>query len=93
MDLKDYIRGIPDFPKPGIQFKDITPLLASPEAFDETIRLMMRHYEGRVIDAISAAEARGGPAEAPGSTTQGGCARRRRSAMRCTGQDITLVIQ
>ena len=59
MDLASLIRTIPDFPKPGIQFKDITPLLAVPEAFQETIRLMMHHYEHRVIDAISAAEARG----------------------------------
>ncbi|MDP6129842.1 MAG: adenine phosphoribosyltransferase, partial [Planctomycetota bacterium] len=31
--LEDYLRDVPDFPKPGIVFKDITPLLASPEAF------------------------------------------------------------
>jgi adenine phosphoribosyltransferase len=59
MDLASFIRNIPDFPKPGIQFKDITPLLAVPEAFQETIRLFMHHYEHHGIDAISAAEARG----------------------------------
>ena len=59
MDLASYIRNIPDFPKPGIQFKDITPLLAVPEAFQETIRLLMDHYESQAIDAISAAEVRG----------------------------------
>jgi adenine phosphoribosyltransferase len=59
LDLTRYIRDIPDFPKPGILFKDITPLLASPEAFQETIRRMADHYRGRKIDAVVAAEARG----------------------------------
>ncbi len=59
MDLSQYIRNIPDFPKPGIQFKDITPLLLSAEAFRESIRLMVEHYQGTRIDAIAAAEARG----------------------------------
>ena len=39
-DLKAHIRSIPDFPKPGILFRDITPLLGSAEAFRETIRQM-----------------------------------------------------
>ena len=47
------------FPKPGILFKDITPLLADPEAFHAAIRQMMEYYEHKSIDAISAAEARG----------------------------------
>ena len=59
MDLAPYIRDIPDFPKPGILFKDITPLLAHPPAFQEAIRLMLEHYGSRKIDAVSAAEARG----------------------------------
>jgi adenine phosphoribosyltransferase len=59
MDLARYIRNIPDFPKPGIQFKDITPLLADPEGFQEAIRQMVRQLDGRRIDAIAAAEARG----------------------------------
>lgn len=59
VDLHSFIRDIPDFPKPGIVFKDITPLLASPEAFRETIRQMADHYRGQKIDAIVAAEARG----------------------------------
>ncbi|HTN77600.1 MAG TPA: adenine phosphoribosyltransferase [Pirellulaceae bacterium] len=59
IDLKQFIRDIPDFPKPGIVFKDITPLLASPEAFRECIRQMADHYRGQKIDAIVAAEARG----------------------------------
>lgn len=59
LDLTKFIRDIPDFPKPGIVFKDITPLLASPEAFRETIRQMAEHYRGQKIDAVVAAEARG----------------------------------
>jgi adenine phosphoribosyltransferase len=59
MDLTKYIRNIPNFPKPGIQFKDITPLLADPAAFQEAIRLMATHYKDPDIDAVAAAEARG----------------------------------
>jgi adenine phosphoribosyltransferase len=59
MDLATYIRNIPDFPKPGILFKDITPLLAEPRAFQEAIHVLCGHYEGRAIDAVAAAEARG----------------------------------
>jgi adenine phosphoribosyltransferase len=59
MDLSQYIRDIPDFPKPGILFKDITPLLAEPHAFRQAIAEMRRQYEGRRIDAVAAAEARG----------------------------------
>ena len=59
LDLTQFIRDIPDFPKPGILFKDITPLLASPEAFREVIRRMADHFRDREIDAIVAAEARG----------------------------------
>jgi adenine phosphoribosyltransferase len=59
MQLTDYIRDIPDFPKPGILFKDITPLLANPPAFAESVRLLSEHYRGAKLDAIAAAEARG----------------------------------
>lgn len=59
LDLTQFIRDIPDFPKPGILFKDITPLLASPEAFGEVIRRMANHYRDAEIDVIVAAEARG----------------------------------
>jgi adenine phosphoribosyltransferase len=65
MDLASYIRNIPDFPKPGIQFKDITPLLAAPAAFQEAIRRMMEHYGAQPIDAVAAAEARGFLVAAP----------------------------
>src|SRR5438105_13685552 len=59
MDLAKYIRDIPDFPKPGILFKDITPLLAEPAAFRQAIELMHENYRGRPVDAVAAAEARG----------------------------------
>ncbi len=59
MNLAAYIRDIPDFPKPGILFKDITPLLAEPQAFRHAVEQLHAQYEGRQIDAISAAEARG----------------------------------
>ena len=59
IDLKDFIRDIPDFPQPGILFRDITPLLSNPDAFRESIRLMADHYRDRRIDVIVAAEARG----------------------------------
>jgi adenine phosphoribosyltransferase len=59
MNLADYIRDIPDFPKPGILFKDITPLLNDPAAFQEAIALFTEHFQDRPIDAVAAAEARG----------------------------------
>ena len=59
MDLSRFIRDIPDFPQPGILFKDITPLLAVPQAFHHAIDLMTIHFRGKEIDAIAAAEARG----------------------------------
>jgi adenine phosphoribosyltransferase len=65
MNLADYIRDIPDFPKPGILFKDITPLLADPHAFHHAIQMLSTHYEEQGIDAIAAAEARGFLVAAP----------------------------
>jgi adenine phosphoribosyltransferase len=59
MDLSHYIRNIPDFPKPGIQFKDITPLLADSKAFQECIEIFYQQYRGKKIQAVAAAEARG----------------------------------
>ena len=59
MDLASYIRDIPDFPKAGILFKDITPLLAQPRAFQESIERLEAHFAGRRVDAVAAAEATG----------------------------------
>jgi len=59
IDLQAYIRDIPDFPKPGILFRDITPLLSHPQAFRCAIDRMAEQYRDQQIDAIVAAEARG----------------------------------
>ncbi|MGE0608124.1 MAG: adenine phosphoribosyltransferase [Pirellulales bacterium] len=59
LSLADHIRAIPDFPKPGILFRDITPMLAHPAALRESIRQLAEHYRGKKIDVIAAAEARG----------------------------------
>ena len=59
INLKDYIREIPDFPKPGILFRDITPLLAEPAAFQAVIDRLTDYYRDKQITAILAAEARG----------------------------------
>ena len=52
------IRDVPDFPKPGILFRDITPLLADAAAYRESIRRMAAPFRDRQIDVIVAAEAR-----------------------------------
>ncbi len=59
MDLKTYIRDIPDFPKKGIVFKDITPLLKSPEAFGFVIETWAARYASRKLDAVIGMESRG----------------------------------
>ncbi len=59
INLVDLIRDIPDFPKPGILFRDITPLLQCPAAFRETIRQLAEPFRGQGIELIAAAEARG----------------------------------
>jgi adenine phosphoribosyltransferase len=59
IDLRDWIRDIPDFPKPGIVFKDITPLLSNAEAFRSAIDQLDQQFHARGIDVIAAAEARG----------------------------------
>jgi adenine phosphoribosyltransferase len=59
MNLAKYIRDIPDFPKPGILFKDITPLLNDPAAFQDAIDRFTDHFARQEVDAIAAAEARG----------------------------------
>jgi adenine phosphoribosyltransferase len=58
-NLADLIRNIPDFPIPGIQFKDITPLLQNGAAFKEVIDTLAARYEDRALDAIVGIESRG----------------------------------
>ncbi len=57
--LSASVRDIPDFPKPGILFKDITPLLASPKAFITSIDLFAERWAGQHLDAIVGIESRG----------------------------------
>ena len=54
-----HVRDIPDFPKPGIMFKDITPLLASPRAFHIVLDAIAERFIGEHIDAVVGVEARG----------------------------------
>ena len=63
--LKDLIRDIPDFPKPGVVFKDITPLLADVDAFRFTVDAIADHFAGQTIDKVLGIEARGFIAAAP----------------------------
>jgi len=59
MDLRSFIRDVPNFPKPGIIFKDITTLLKDPGAFKNAIDAICRQYEGRGIHTVAAVESRG----------------------------------
>ena len=59
MDLTAHIRAVPDFPKPGILFRDITPLLAEPAAFAAAIDQLATPWLAGEIDAVAAVEARG----------------------------------
>ena len=59
IDLKKCIRSIPDFPKPGIMFRDITPLLRDPAAFREAVRRMCEAHEKGSVDVVIGAESRG----------------------------------
>ena len=57
--LRATIRDVPDFPKPGILFKDITPVLADPALFRETTEAMARPFAGRGVTHVIAIESRG----------------------------------
>ncbi len=59
VDLRRCIRSIPDFPKPGILFRDITPLLKEPAAVRQAVRDMAEPYRDAKVDAVLGAEARG----------------------------------
>lgn len=58
-DLRGLIRDVPDFPKKGIVFKDITPLFQNPKGLRETVELIVDHYKNKKIDIVVGAEARG----------------------------------
>jgi len=59
MNLKNYIRNIPDFPKPGILFRDITTLLKDKKAFKLVVSSLSNKYKNKKIDVVVAVEARG----------------------------------
>ena len=59
MPLKSRIRTIPDYPKPGIQFRDITTLLQDPFGFRKLVDDLVQPFAGKHIDAVAAIEARG----------------------------------
>ncbi len=58
-DLRTAIRNVPDFPKPGIQFKDITPVLADPVLFSASIDLLVDRHRPGDIDTVVGIDARG----------------------------------
>ena len=64
-ELRGLIRDVPDFPSPGILFKDITPLLGDPAAFASVIDRLAEHFVGRHIDKVVGIESRGFIVAAP----------------------------
>ena len=63
--LGEHIRDIPDFPKPGVVFKDITPLLSDVDAFRFTVDALADHFAGHRVDKVLGIEARGFIVAAP----------------------------
>lgn len=63
--LKDRIRDVQDFPKPGVGFKDITPLLGDPRAFEACIDALAHHFADQHVDKVIGVEARGFIVAAP----------------------------
>lgn len=59
MNLKSHVRDVPNFPKPGIVFKDITPLLGNPEALRFTLDSMAIPFKNKGVNVVAGAEARG----------------------------------
>jgi adenine phosphoribosyltransferase len=59
VDLKQTIRNVPDFPKPGILFRDITTLLQNPAAFRQAVETLLERYRGMSFDMVAGIESRG----------------------------------
>ena len=59
MNLLDYIRDVPDFPIPGVLFKDLTPLMADPAALEDSMDRLVEPFRGDSIDLVAGMEARG----------------------------------
>ncbi|MFP3937636.1 MAG: adenine phosphoribosyltransferase [Phycisphaerae bacterium] len=58
-ELESFIRDVPDFPKPGVVFKDITPLLADAEALKQTADALTKPFEGKGVELVVGIESRG----------------------------------
>ncbi len=63
--LKDFVRDIPDYPRPGVTFKDITPLLADIKSFRYSVDALAEHFADRKVDKVLGIEARGFIVAAP----------------------------
>ena len=59
MNLGKYIRNVPDWPKPGVQFKDLTTLWKDPYAFKESVNILHKRYRDSNIKKVVGAESRG----------------------------------
>jgi adenine phosphoribosyltransferase len=59
LNIEEFIRDVPDFPKPGIIFKDITPLLGNIEALRQTVRLLADPYRDSGVEIVTGVESRG----------------------------------
>jgi len=59
LNLEDYIRTIPDYPKPGISFKDLTPLLANPDVINACLKQLVASLNNQKIDKVVGIESRG----------------------------------
>ena len=64
-DLRSLIRDIPDFPEPGVVFKDITPVLANADAFDTLVEAIAAPYRNKGVTSVAGIEARGFTLAAP----------------------------
>jgi adenine phosphoribosyltransferase len=69
--LKEYVRDVPDYPKPGIVFKDITPLLGDGAAFARSVRDLAAPFSDRTVDKVLGIEARGFVFAAPVACARG----------------------
>lgn len=59
MEFERYVRTIPDYPRPGIQFRDVTPMLLDADCFREAVEAMSRPFEDQAFTKVAAIEARG----------------------------------
>lgn len=59
LDLRAFVRDVPDFPKPGILFRDVTPLLADPRAFSSAVQRLLEPFRGRGVAKVMGIESRG----------------------------------